>query len=520
MFRAPRRAWAGDRPGYTRPFAAARTVGCFLVLAVLFPGVRRGFGEDTPIQSVSRVALDAAGEGGLLIQPPDLRVRAGDGADWMRPELTDAAWERIAAFDPLAVSGGGGAAQQVVWFRFRLDIAPDLVNVPLAFKAKPFQDHLEIYVNGKITLGAQDFDATVGKTPRNFLFPDSQCTVAIRWTPNTSLPNTTPGEHAGRVFALSVHDYERVLSRFDRGEQLEVAYARHRLVLITAFFVFFLFHLGLYVSRQWRRENFYYCLTALLGAAALLALHVSEIYHYDRAVWRIAYSYGFLLLMPLTIVSGLALLQIMLTGRTRWTLAPYFLLALAAYAASFRYGNTAVHWFPVLVVPELVRLLWPAANRAGLVSGRRLLATFAMLSAILTATASIQRWDSESGFLRYSSWYLFVAFMQAVSFSFAREYARAMNRVRESAASLSAQVADRTRERDEATLEIKVLHGILPICMHCHRIRTDEQSWQRLEKYIQQHSEATFSHGLCPDCLRKHYAQYLPPNVPPEQPLD
>ena len=41
--------------------------------------------------------------------------------------------------------------------------------------------------------------------------------------------------------------------------------------------------------------------------------------------------------------------------------------------------------------------------------------------------------------------------------------------------------------------------------MHCHKIRTDQESWERLENYIEGHSDAEFSHGLCPQCLEEHY---------------
>lgn len=57
----------------------------------------------------------------------------------------------------------------------------------------------------------------------------------------------------------------------------------------------------------------------------------------------------------------------------------------------------------------------------------------------------------------------------------------------------------------KALNEIKTLRGILPICAHCKRIRDDEGYWQRIESYIHEHSEADFSHGVCPECLKKHY---------------
>ncbi len=53
--------------------------------------------------------------------------------------------------------------------------------------------------------------------------------------------------------------------------------------------------------------------------------------------------------------------------------------------------------------------------------------------------------------------------------------------------------------------EIKTLQGILPICMYCKEIRDDKGDWSQLEKYISDHSEARFSHGICDKCLEKHY---------------
>ncbi len=53
----------------------------------------------------------------------------------------------------------------------------------------------------------------------------------------------------------------------------------------------------------------------------------------------------------------------------------------------------------------------------------------------------------------------------------------------------------------EATLaRVKLLEGIIPICMYCHKIRDDKGAWNRLVEYISAHSEALFSHGICPDC--------------------
>jgi hypothetical protein len=64
----------------------------------------------------------------------------------------------------------------------------------------------------------------------------------------------------------------------------------------------------------------------------------------------------------------------------------------------------------------------------------------------------------------------------------------------------------------EATLaKIKTLRGLLPICASCKKIRDDQGYWTQVEVYVRDHTEADFSHGLCPDC---HRALYPPEEYP------
>jgi len=53
--------------------------------------------------------------------------------------------------------------------------------------------------------------------------------------------------------------------------------------------------------------------------------------------------------------------------------------------------------------------------------------------------------------------------------------------------------------------KVKLLNGLLPICMSCKKIRDDKGYWNQLEAYIRDHSEAEFSHSFCPDCVKKLY---------------
>jgi hypothetical protein len=96
------------------------------------------------------------------------------------------------------------------------------------------------------------------------------------------------------------------------------------------------------------------------------------------------------------------------------------------------------------------------------------------------------------------------------------EVETAKKRVEGYAKSLELEVAQRTQELEEKVLQlqnamatVKKLEGVIPICSSCKKIRDDKESWQQMEKYISEHSEAMFSHGLCPDCYHKEMNEIL-----------
>ena len=68
---------------------------------------------------------------------------------------------------------------------------------------------------------------------------------------------------------------------------------------------------------------------------------------------------------------------------------------------------------------------------------------------------------------------------------------------------LQQSLADRVRELEEALSQVRSLHGLLPICAYCKKIRDDKNYWQEVEGYISKHSEAQFSHAICPSCYEK-----------------
>jgi hypothetical protein len=72
---------------------------------------------------------------------------------------------------------------------------------------------------------------------------------------------------------------------------------------------------------------------------------------------------------------------------------------------------------------------------------------------------------------------------------------------------LSVEELNRSLEQrvQEAQADLKVLRGLIPICAGCKNVRNDEGYWSQIEVYVSEHSDATFSHGMCPDCMDRYY---------------
>jgi PAS domain S-box-containing protein len=72
------------------------------------------------------------------------------------------------------------------------------------------------------------------------------------------------------------------------------------------------------------------------------------------------------------------------------------------------------------------------------------------------------------------------------------------------------QLRQTLAERDAALEHVRLLSGLLPICAGCKKIRDDEGNWHQIESYISEHSQARFSHGMCPACGKQYYDERWP----------
>jgi len=80
---------------------------------------------------------------------------------------------------------------------------------------------------------------------------------------------------------------------------------------------------------------------------------------------------------------------------------------------------------------------------------------------------------------------------------------RARVRVGARVLDLQGALAARVAELEEALARVRQLRGLLPICSYCKKVRDDRNYWQQVEHYVSEHSDARFSHSICPDCLER-----------------
>ena len=88
-----------------------------------------------------------------------------------------------------------------------------------------------------------------------------------------------------------------------------------------------------------------------------------------------------------------------------------------------------------------------------------------------------------------------------------RQTERQMELLEQRVAERTEELVTKNRDLEAAIHEIRTLQGLLPICAGCRKIRDEKEAWTSLEAYVESHTEARFSHGLCPDCEANYMAE-------------
>ncbi len=168
-----------------------------------------------------------------------------------------------------------------------------------------------------------------------------------------------------------------------------------------------------------------------------------------------------------------------------------------------RDGNEAWHALQKEDAPHLVILDWLMPGMSGEEICRKLRETKSLIPFyVILLTSKTEKEDMVAGLEAGANDY--------ICKPFDRPELQARVRAGERVLKLEMTLAERIRELQNALEHVKTLQGLLPICMHCHKIHTDQRGWERLEKYISEHTEAEFTHSLCPECREKYYNISLP----------
>lgn len=167
-----------------------------------------------------------------------------------------------------------------------------------------------------------------------------------------------------------------------------------------------------------------------------------------------------------------------------------------------RDGQEALNALLADDAPQLAILDWMMPNLDGLEVCRKLREHAEKQSTyVILLTAKTEKKDVVAG--------LEVGADDYITKPFDRSELRARVRVGARMVELQEALAARVGELQEALASVKQLQGILPICSHCKKIRDDQNYWQQVESYVSSHTDAHFSHSICPDC----YERYTKPQL-------
>jgi integral membrane sensor domain MASE1 len=157
-----------------------------------------------------------------------------------------------------------------------------------------------------------------------------------------------------------------------------------------------------------------------------------------------------------------------------------------------------VHFGPIVLLPFVAY----AATRFDMALASAVVTAAAVVVVAMTATGRNpfgHRTVAEA--VVHAQEFLSVMGVTAIGLVAAMEQSRRARRHIETAnATLETRVVERTRDLEQALKEVRTLSGFLPICAWCRKLRDDRDYWHSLEEYISQHTDATLTHGICPDC--------------------
>jgi K+-sensing histidine kinase KdpD len=161
------------------------------------------------------------------------------------------------------------------------------------------------------------------------------------------------------------------------------------------------------------------------------------------------------------------------------------------------FGRPSLHLFFVAVLLSAwYGGLWPGLAATALAS---LSAVYFIFPPI--GSFAIERPEDQIRFVIFVASLLVVAFFTATR----KQALETVHHLNVALQLENARRREREAELSAALARIKTLSGLLPMCSICKKIRDDKGYWHLVEEYLRHHSEAEFTHSICPDCIDKHF---------------
>lgn len=174
----------------------------------------------------------------------------------------------------------------------------------------------------------------------------------------------------------------------------------------------------------------------------------------------------------------------------------------------FTLGPMATGIFPLLISAVIMSLLF--SKRAAVSFGVIIILLIVAIAFGYISGAIILQHGTDELLNSYSNWSVYVTgislFILIATYAIFN-YRQAMKTLLTATQKQRDELKKNNRELKNALDEVRTLRGIIPICSYCKRIRDDKDAWNQIEFYVSQHTEAEFSHGICPECLKKQHAE-------------
>lgn len=272
-----------------------------------------------------------------------------------------------------------------------------------------------------------------------------------------------------------------------------------------------------------------------VGSLYLGGLSLGKSFPYLWGTWWLGDTMGALIVAPFLIIwtnPGAWKLDPVTWTKTGFVFASLILAGIIAFWGPF-VSATGVSDYPLafLTLPLAVTATFIAGRRGG--TAACVICTALAISGTAQGNGPFFRGSVNESLLLLESYLVVISVTTTILAAVLEERNRALAGLRLSQEHLETRIAQRTRSLETANLDlrkemaerrqaeeekarlvteltdalaqVKKLSGFLPICASCKKIRDDQGYWRQVEEYIREHSEAQFSHSICPDCAKKLY---------------